>query len=332
MTVSRRSSRRIRPGAAALSEAVTGGAVALAVCGGYQLLGRYYRDRSGSQQAPAPASSRCTRWPETKVDRRRPDRMRARPRRRRPSSASRITPAGRSSSRAQRRSAGSWPAERRMSGFEGCRLGTIGTYLHGPLLPRNPWLADWLLARAVQHRFGELPVFEPLMDTIEERGARRREGPCSFSRGRPPLTSRHAVQAGSARRLTDRPGTTPGYGEIERIAADADSAYDPQALWPAEEWDFLADADAAQGACRRSRCRLGAGRTRAPRPCPEQARLSPGGSSRPRSVAGRAGLHARRRKLLPCSRSIPLRRGGASSASPGSWHRTTRSPTRCSSA
>ena len=22
----------------------------------------------------------------------------------------------------------------------------VGTYLHGPLLPRNPWLADWLLA------------------------------------------------------------------------------------------------------------------------------------------------------------------------------------------
>ena len=69
------------------------------------------------------------------------------------------------------------------SGFEGCRLGNaIGTYLHGPLLPRNPWLADWLLARAVQHRFGELPVFEPLMDTIEA-GARRREGARAYSRG-----------------------------------------------------------------------------------------------------------------------------------------------------
>ena len=38
------------------------------------------------------------------------------------------------------------------SGFEGCRAGrAIGTYLHGPLLPRNPWLADWLLARALGH-------------------------------------------------------------------------------------------------------------------------------------------------------------------------------------
>ena len=41
------------------------------------------------------------------------------------------------------------------SGFEGCRAGrVIGTYLHGPLLPRNPWLADWLLAQALAHRHG----------------------------------------------------------------------------------------------------------------------------------------------------------------------------------
>src|SRR5207247_3515656 len=32
---------------AGLREAVTGGAAALAVCGGYQLLGRFYRDRAG---------------------------------------------------------------------------------------------------------------------------------------------------------------------------------------------------------------------------------------------------------------------------------------------
>ncbi len=36
------------------------------------------------------------------------------------------------------------------SGNEGCRAGrVIGTYLHGPLLPRNPWIADWLLSQAL---------------------------------------------------------------------------------------------------------------------------------------------------------------------------------------
>jgi len=35
------------------------------------------------------------------------------------------------------------------SGFEGVRRGTvIGTYLHGPLLPKNAWFADWLIRTA----------------------------------------------------------------------------------------------------------------------------------------------------------------------------------------
>jgi len=36
------------------------------------------------------------------------------------------------------------------SGFEGARQGNvIGTYLHGPLLPKNVWFADWLIATAL---------------------------------------------------------------------------------------------------------------------------------------------------------------------------------------
>src|SRR5207248_2487328 len=57
---------------------------------------------------------------------------------------------------------------RHQSGYEGCRAGrAIGTYLHGPLLPRNPWLADWLLAQALAHRTGEAPSLEPLEDELE---------------------------------------------------------------------------------------------------------------------------------------------------------------------
>ena len=44
---------------------------------------------------------------------------------------------------------------------------SIGTYLHGPLLPRNPWLADWLLADALAHATGGDVELEPLADELE---------------------------------------------------------------------------------------------------------------------------------------------------------------------
>jgi lipid II isoglutaminyl synthase (glutamine-hydrolysing) len=43
----------------------------------------------------------------------------------------------------------------------------VGCYLHGSLLPKNPVLADWLVARALErhHGFVELP---PLPDEVEQ--------------------------------------------------------------------------------------------------------------------------------------------------------------------
>ena len=53
------------------------------------------------------------------------------------------------------------------SGFEGAHSGnTIGTYLHGPLLPKNAWFADWLIATALGIDVAELA---PLDDTLEEQ-------------------------------------------------------------------------------------------------------------------------------------------------------------------
>jgi CobQ-like glutamine amidotransferase family enzyme len=49
-------------------------------------------------------------------------------------------------------------------GGEGARRGTvIGTYLHGPLLPKNVWFADWLIATALR-----MPEpLSPLRDELE---------------------------------------------------------------------------------------------------------------------------------------------------------------------
>jgi len=53
-------------------------------------------------------------------------------------------------------------------GMEGVRSGNlIGTYLHGPLLPKNAWLADHLIASALQQRYGSSPELAPLDDGLE---------------------------------------------------------------------------------------------------------------------------------------------------------------------
>ncbi|HWO16783.1 MAG TPA: glutamine amidotransferase [Solirubrobacterales bacterium] len=53
-------------------------------------------------------------------------------------------------------------------GDEGVRRDNlIGTYLHGPLLPKNAWLADRLIALALERRYGRRPQLEPLDDRLE---------------------------------------------------------------------------------------------------------------------------------------------------------------------
>ncbi len=57
------------------------------------------------------------------------------------------------------------------SGFEGVRRNNLfGTYLHGPLLPKNAWLADRLIQLAVARSQGSEPDLEPLNDELEAAG------------------------------------------------------------------------------------------------------------------------------------------------------------------
>jgi lipid II isoglutaminyl synthase (glutamine-hydrolysing) len=53
-------------------------------------------------------------------------------------------------------------------GREGVRrLNVLGTYLHGPLLPKNSWLADRLIQLALARRAGAEPELEALDDGLE---------------------------------------------------------------------------------------------------------------------------------------------------------------------
>jgi CobQ-like glutamine amidotransferase family enzyme len=160
----------------AIREAVAEGVAALAVCGGYQLLGRGYWGRDGlfmpgAEVFPLETVAGPTRMIgdvllETELE-----------------PGGRRTIAGFENHGGRTTlDPGAEPLGRVIhgfgndgeSGYEGCRLGrALGTYLHGPLLPRNPWLADWLLARALAHATGgDPPELEPLSDSLEQAAHR----------------------------------------------------------------------------------------------------------------------------------------------------------------
>ena len=152
------------------------GTALLAVCGGYQLLGRGYRGRDGSFMPgvglfPHETVAGTTRMIgdvllECELER----------------GATRQLAGFENHAGRTLLDSGAAPLGRVLFGFgndgesgvEGCRSGrALGTYLHGPLLPRNPWLADWLLAQALAHASGgEPPVLEPLPDELEAEAFR----------------------------------------------------------------------------------------------------------------------------------------------------------------
>jgi lipid II isoglutaminyl synthase (glutamine-hydrolysing) len=63
------------------------------------------------------------------------------------------------------------------SGFEGARAGNvIGTYLHGPLLPKNAWFADWLISTALGVDVDALASLDDALEGEAHRSARRVAG------------------------------------------------------------------------------------------------------------------------------------------------------------
>jgi CobQ-like glutamine amidotransferase family enzyme len=160
----------------AVHAAVDGRAAVLAVCGGYQLLGRGYRGRDGALMPGVGVFPHETVAGERRMI---GDVL----------LACELVPgeqqtlagfenhAGRT-----RLDQGAEPLGRVIAGFgndgesgqEGCRVGrALGTYLHGPLLPRNPWLADLLLTWALAHATGGAPpTLEELPDELEHAAHR----------------------------------------------------------------------------------------------------------------------------------------------------------------
>ena len=153
--------------AGALREAVESDAAFLAVCGGYQLLGAYYRDLAGAQLPGVGILPLHTVAGERRMI---GDVLLECGWAAGETLAGFENHAGRTIL-----DPGAEPLGRVVSGFgndgssgfEGCRYRKVyGTYLHGPLLPRNPWFADRVLEDALAHA-GAPQALPALVDALE---------------------------------------------------------------------------------------------------------------------------------------------------------------------
>lgn len=153
----------------ALREAIEAGVPALTVCGGYQLLGRYYQAADGGRLPglgiydlvtlhPGAGAARCignllVAWEGGEL-------------------VGFENHGGRT-----HLGAGAVPlghvlagfGNNGQDGFEGCRYKhAFGTYMHGSLLPKNPRFADFMLRLALERRYGEVEL-KPIDDTLEHK-------------------------------------------------------------------------------------------------------------------------------------------------------------------
>lgn len=168
---------------AGLAQAIEDGLALLAICGGYQMLGHYFLTHTGERlpgvgvldvhtvaskqrlignivieaQLPTPAANGAAR-PQTV----------------------RLVGFENHSGRTYH-GAGVQPLGRVLlghgdNGEDGAGgaiyRNTIGCYLHGSLLPKNPQLADYLLLQALRRRAGAAATLEPLDDRLELQAQR----------------------------------------------------------------------------------------------------------------------------------------------------------------
>jgi lipid II isoglutaminyl synthase (glutamine-hydrolysing) len=153
----------------AVREAVEDGAALLSVCGGYQLLGSSYTTVDGHElpgaglfdvrSVPGPRRHIGNVLISTELDGVRRTLVGFENHSGRTYLGSSVSPLGHVLVGA---------GNNGEDGTEGAVYGgAIGCYLHGSLLPKNPWLADRLLAGALRHRLGTDVELAPLDDALE---------------------------------------------------------------------------------------------------------------------------------------------------------------------
>jgi lipid II isoglutaminyl synthase (glutamine-hydrolysing) len=153
----------------ALHAAAARGAVILAVCGGYQLLGHSYELGEETLPGIGLVDLVTVRSDEPRLIGNVAIEVELEP------GAPRVLAGFENHGGRTRLGPGDAPLGRVLEGYgnngedgyEGVRRGNvIGTYLHGPLLPKNVWFADWLIRAALDPR-EPLGPLEPLDDRLE---------------------------------------------------------------------------------------------------------------------------------------------------------------------
>lgn len=165
-----------------LHRTASAGAVVLAVCGGYQLLGHYYRPAEGPELVGLGLLDVTTVHPGKSARRLVGNIVIRSPHVGGGTLVGFENHGGRTYLGPQSR-----PLGQVMVGFgnngddrtEGAVGGTVyGTYLHGPLLPKNPAFADSLITQALHPRYGEvhLRALPDMAETIAHAAAAARAG------------------------------------------------------------------------------------------------------------------------------------------------------------
>ena len=152
-----------------LRAAIDDGAWMVAVCGGYQMLGHYYRGHQGDEIRGTGLVDLVTEAGPTRMIGNISIDCELRP-------GEPMTVVGFENHAGRTRlGEGVRPLGRVLHGHgnngrdggEGVHTGRIvGTYIHGPLLPKNPALADHLIGAALERRHGTVAL-EPLDDRLE---------------------------------------------------------------------------------------------------------------------------------------------------------------------
>lgn len=163
-------SKDIQEKAPSLREAAEAGTVFLSVCAGYQLLGHYYKPSSGPELKGASVLDLYTEGSNQRFMTHMALEMQM-------NDGSRKTIVGYENHSGRTfLGANVQPLGKVLSGwgnngkdgFEGAIYNNVfGTYLHGPVLPKNPWFTDMLIERALQRRYGKVTL-APLNDATEQ--------------------------------------------------------------------------------------------------------------------------------------------------------------------